>query len=589
MSSRHRKSKDKVEKDTGYGSFTGSEREPSPVLGRHSPPHEPEEIRCAPCSRENRKVDATKFCEDCNEHLCEKCVHDHQKFIVTKIHKITGKRTTKQTAARPKLSDKCTHHEGKVLELFCTDHDELCCSVCVAVSHRSCADVVYIPQAAVGVESSLELLEVKQKLQKVKDEVDTLRSHREENQQIVQQQKEEIINAILDMRIRVTDILDNLERNARHDLQTRYEDVITKIDTDVKTCDDVSSTLREHTMKIETIVNNEPELFVTVKKAKKSMAEGETVIENITKNLGKERLMFMGDRTLENLLNGMTSLGEFGDDTHVYTAQFEGEYNMSLSTDHGSSEDNTGSVCLPDGKVILTNTHHKRLKMLSPAFKVIDHVDLPGKPYDVCLAGPNEVVVSLREEKCLQFVTTDKKLKTTRAIKIGVACYGVLCLNGEIFVACVGGQYENRPQLRVYNMSGRMVRVIEKGPDGNMIFSSPRNIALSPDGTMLHVTDREYGVVTVGLYGQILSVYKNPELDSPRGICVDPNGNILACGQNSHNVIQLNAAGEKVGVLMKDKDSLHRPQSLCYIHRGPRSFLLITFLKSKFVKVYALG
>ncbi|WAR30670.1 TRI33-like protein, partial [Mya arenaria] len=324
---------------------------------------------CTPCGRENRKVDATKFCEDCNEHLCEKCVHDHQKFLVTKIHKIIGKQMPKSTHTRPKLVERCNHHEGKILELFCGDHDELCCSVCVAVGHRTCSDVVFIPRAAVGIESSLELLEVKERVQKVKAAVDEMREAREENQQLVQQQKEDIINAILDMRIRLTDILDTLERTARHELQKRYEDFKTKIDDDVKTCDDVSRTLTDLAVKMDTVANNEPELFVTVKKAKKSMAEGVTVVENIAKNLGKERLIFMADRTLENLLNGMTSIGDFAH--------------------HGSSEENTGCVCLPDKKVLLTNTHHKRLKLLSSKYIVIDHIDLPGKPYDVCIAGPN--------------------------------------------------------------------------------------------------------------------------------------------------------------------------------------------------------
>jgi len=189
----------------------------------------------------------------------------------------------------------------------------------------------------------------------------------------------------------------------------------------------------------------------------------------------------------------------------------------------------------------------------------------------------------------LQFVTTDKKLKLTRSFKIGVSCYGVACQNGEIFVACIGGQYENKPQLRVYNMSGRMLRVFDRSQDGNVIFSAPRNIAVSPDGTMLHVTDREFGVITLGLFGQVISEYKSAELDSPRGITVDPSGNVFVCGQNSHNVMQLTASCGKIGMLIKDKMRLHRPQALCYVERGPRAFLLITFLKSKFVKVYALA
>jgi hypothetical protein len=54
----------------------------------------------------------------------------------------------------------------------------------------------------------------------------------------------------------------------------RYDVVITKIDDDVKTCEDVSDTLGGLTAKIETTTNNEPELFVTLKKAKKSVQEG---------------------------------------------------------------------------------------------------------------------------------------------------------------------------------------------------------------------------------------------------------------------------------------------------------------------------
>lgn len=174
-------------------------------------------------------------------------------------------------------------------------------------------------------------------------------------------------------------------------------------------------------------------------------------------------------------------------------------------------------------------------------------------------------------------------------MKIGVSCYGVACQNGEIFVACIGGQYENRPQLRVYNMSGRLLRVFERDSDGMQIFSSPRNIAISPDGTMIHVTDREYGVLTVGLFGKVISRFKRADLDSPRGITVDPDGNIFVCGQNSHNVVQLNAAGEEIALVMKDRVRLYRPQALCYIQKGHRSWLLLTFFKSKYIKSFALA
>ena len=546
---------------------------------------------CFPCGREGRTVEATKFCKDCDEFLCEKCVHDHRKFVVTRDHKITIKPTViNSNKQKSQLAERCMNHEGKILELFCSDHDEICCSVCVAVAHRGCNDVTYIPEAAVGIESSLELLEVKENVHKIKKEVDELRNKREENQMIVQQQKEDIINCILDLRIRVSEVLDKLEKTARLELQERYSDVSNKIDNDVKTCEDVSLSLANMTRKIETTCSNDPELFVQVKKTKKVMDETKMVIKNISKNLGKEKLSFTPDRTLETLLDHMEMLGKFGEDRHIFKAQFDGEYSMAMSSDIGSSDDNPGVLCLPDGKVLLTNVHHKRLKMVNNKYKIIDHVDLPGKPYDVCLVGANEVVVSLREEKLLQFVTLDKKMKLSRTMKIGVSCYGVASKSDEVFVACVAGQYENRPQIRVYNMSGRMLRVFERMSDGEFIFSTPRNIAVSPDGSLLHVTDRENGVITLGVDGKFVSVYRNADLESPRGIATDTDGNIFVCGQNSHNVIQLNPEGDKVGdVLQRDKACMYRPQALCYIQKQHSSAILLTFFKSKFFKVYSLS
>lgn len=63
---------------------------------------------------------------------------------------------------------------------------------------------------------------MKEAVKQVKAEVDELRGHREENQQLVQQQKEDIINSILDLRIRISDQLDKLERTARGELNTKY-------------------------------------------------------------------------------------------------------------------------------------------------------------------------------------------------------------------------------------------------------------------------------------------------------------------------------------------------------------------------------
>ena len=46
----------------------------------------------------------------------------------------------------------------------------------------------------------------------------------------------------------------------------------------------------------------------------------------------ERKVAVYGWQKLGNLLNSMKTLGDFGEDTHTYKAQFEGEYNISLSS-----------------------------------------------------------------------------------------------------------------------------------------------------------------------------------------------------------------------------------------------------------------
>lgn len=38
----------------------------------------------------------------------------------------------------PDLDEPCCSHMGKLMEVFCLDHDKLCCSICFATKHRHC-------------------------------------------------------------------------------------------------------------------------------------------------------------------------------------------------------------------------------------------------------------------------------------------------------------------------------------------------------------------------------------------------------------------------------------------------------------------
>lgn len=99
------------------------------------------DFSCSPCERREQgtKTDAKFYCAQCNECFCKTCLEFHGSFQSSKDHVVIGRdkiaswrRTTHVTASL----EKCAKHPGKDIEMYCEDHLNLLCAVCVSLKHR---------------------------------------------------------------------------------------------------------------------------------------------------------------------------------------------------------------------------------------------------------------------------------------------------------------------------------------------------------------------------------------------------------------------------------------------------------------------
>jgi len=88
---------------------------------------------CRPCEREGRQSAAVSFCRDCEDDICETCAQQHRKFPGMKDHVIVD---LSEKHVRAVVMEMCVKHAGKVLDMFCFDHDVVQCSACIAIDHR---------------------------------------------------------------------------------------------------------------------------------------------------------------------------------------------------------------------------------------------------------------------------------------------------------------------------------------------------------------------------------------------------------------------------------------------------------------------
>ncbi|XP_062607455.1 uncharacterized protein LOC134269271 [Saccostrea cucullata] len=111
------------------------------VLSVSVDPEQDENKYCMFCKRLEKSVSAKYWCKACMEAICEDCRSLHRAVPILQSHKILDISSIKEMNNDVEIEESCNLHEGKILDVFCHDHQELCCSVCHVKQHKLCKHV----------------------------------------------------------------------------------------------------------------------------------------------------------------------------------------------------------------------------------------------------------------------------------------------------------------------------------------------------------------------------------------------------------------------------------------------------------------
>ena len=166
-----------------------------------------EEHRCCqPCKRKNRTENATSWCENCSEALCETCEDYHGIMKILKSHKVIPIEklgTSESPLQRAEMY--CTDHPDEKLKAYCSDHSEVSCMSCVMLKHRKCENVGNVEDVAKSMKSSEELRKLEKSFRDMKIDLQGFEDSRVKNKDEVEKNiscmKTEV-NALIDRTIR---------------------------------------------------------------------------------------------------------------------------------------------------------------------------------------------------------------------------------------------------------------------------------------------------------------------------------------------------------------------------------------------------
>ena len=83
------------------------------------------QIKCS--SEEHKEIDAINFCPECRIYMCNKCQNLHSSPLFKSHHPYNLNKEAEIFNGFCKEKN----HPNK-LEYYCKDHNQLCCSVCIA-------------------------------------------------------------------------------------------------------------------------------------------------------------------------------------------------------------------------------------------------------------------------------------------------------------------------------------------------------------------------------------------------------------------------------------------------------------------------
>ena len=98
------------------------------------------DFSCSNCARDDKHTEGESFCVECNETFCTSCLVFHNKIAIMRQHKLLDK--TKMAARGPQQelvqlpTSRCTAHPDQLINIYCGQHDLVCCTVCIAEDHR---------------------------------------------------------------------------------------------------------------------------------------------------------------------------------------------------------------------------------------------------------------------------------------------------------------------------------------------------------------------------------------------------------------------------------------------------------------------
>ncbi|XP_045194226.2 uncharacterized protein LOC123549851 [Mercenaria mercenaria] len=460
---------------------------------------------CLPCSEAERVTEAIRYCVECKSHLCEQCLQDHNKFASLRKHHTVDKseiadhlEETDQSKANTEIE--CGSHYGQYIDTYCKDHDEVCCSICVTIKHRSCKQTEKILQVAKGIKKSKEISDTKLSLEQFLAYVNQEKVDRNKNLTSLDEEKTQILSDIDKFEENIIKRTREIAETSRENIRDAHAKHVNAVKSDVKELDTVMSGLKECLNKLNKTNINKVEAFVGIKNCQKTLAEMKKVVNDLSDKWLQTELCYEFNNKMIHKNTAFGNVIEEEKKDTVCRLTCKREVNIRHKMDISTCTIN-GICQLADGTYVIIDSSNANIKKLTDNLESTDFIKLDGNPRSICVTGPKEAAVTLPEKNLIQLVEIDESLSLGTSFSTAPGhCTAINYDSREekFYVCCTHVIEDKKPEKRyctisVYSKNGKQLTTFKKDIEGQTICIEPQQIFLETERIL--VLDKDLKVL----------------------------------------------------------------------------------------------
>ncbi|XP_069121326.1 E3 ubiquitin-protein ligase Midline-1-like [Argopecten irradians] len=271
---------------------------------------EKEKKACDVCNEMDKDMPATQWCVQCSEAYCGECSTVHRAMKASRKHRLVSLCDVLRDLKILSSDEMCNVHSEEVIKLFCVDHDQPCCSLCGATSHRKCDNVLELSEAAKDVKNKQEFSDLLWNLDKSEKEIEKTSNMLQENLANLDREKEDIersANELADSIIANTNVL---RRGFMEELSGVHARAVSELNTAAEKCTLQKETIKNSRQILEKSRDHsaDTELFLQVKRTEEKFKDSEAFIETEMSKITLQHITCSFSPDIEKL-NSVSSFG----------------------------------------------------------------------------------------------------------------------------------------------------------------------------------------------------------------------------------------------------------------------------------------